>query len=83
MKCKRVREEFVFRFVDNEMGQELQVAFDRHVADCPHCAQQTQFTRRLLTIVRERTVRCHAPTSLRDRILAHLPHRRDRRDLLH
>ena len=75
MNCKELREEFVFLFADNEMGQERLVAFRRHVADCPDCAQQAEFTCRLLTIVRKRAVRWEAPSSLRARILAGLPHR--------
>ena len=76
MNCKRIHEELVFRFADNEMELELQVAFKRHVADCPHCAREAQYTRRLLMIVRQKVERCSAPTHLRERILAALPHRR-------
>jgi len=77
MDCRKIREELVFLYVDDdEMGQELLVAFHRHVSDCPHCAQKAQLTRRLLTIVRERTERRRAPGHLRLKILANLPHRR-------
>ncbi len=75
MKCEKFQEDFLFRFVDNELGQELLVHFRRHVADCPHCAQQARYTRRLLMIVRERAGRSKAPSRLRARILARLPHR--------
>ena len=74
--CKNFHQELVFRFVDNELGQELKVAIHRHVADCPHCAQQEQFTRRFLMLVRERAGRQSAPSRLRDRILAGLRHHR-------
>jgi len=76
MNCKKIREELVFLYADQEMEAELRIAFDRHVADCPHCAQSTQYTTRLLMIVRERAGRCSAPNRLRERILATLPHRR-------
>lgn len=79
MNCKKVLEELIFRFADDEMEQELRVEFKRHVADCPHCARQAQYTRRLLMVVRQRATRCAAPTHLRERILAALPHRRDLR----
>lgn len=76
MDCRKVREELVFLYIDNEMGQELLVAFQRHVSRCPHCAQEAQYTRRLLTILRERAGRRRAPRRLRAQILARLPHRR-------
>ena len=64
--------------VSEEMiaATDLLIAYRSHVADCPHCAQEAQLTRRLLTIVRERCVRCEAPSRLRARILAGLPRRR-------
>lgn len=74
--CKRIHEELVFLFVDDEMGEEALLAFKRHIADCPECAEDAKYTRRLLMIVRERAGRCNAPRDLRDRILAALPHRR-------
>jgi len=75
--CKKFKEELVFRFLDDELGQDVQVVH-RHVANCPHCAQQVQYTRRLLMIVRERAGRAQAPARLLDRILSGLPHRRPR-----
>jgi anti-sigma factor (TIGR02949 family) len=77
MDCRKIREELVFLFADNEMGQELLVAFERHVSACPHCAREARYTRRLLTVVRERAVRWRAPRRLRARILARMPHRRN------
>lgn len=77
MDCRKVREEYVFLYADNEMGRELLVAFRRHVSRCPHCAQEAQYTRRLLALVRERAVRRQAPVDLRAKILARLPHRRN------
>ncbi|MCP3958682.1 MAG: hypothetical protein GY719_12585 [bacterium] len=76
MNCKQVKEEMVFLFADNEMGQELLVAFKRHVSACPHCAREARFTRTFLTIVRKRVVRQSAPRGLRSKILASFPHRR-------
>ncbi len=77
MNCKQIKEEMVFLFADNEMGQELLIAFRRHVSVCPHCAREAQNARSFLTILRERTVRRPAPRGLRSRILASFPHRRD------
>ena len=77
MNCKQIKEEMVFLFADNEMGQELLVAFRRHVSDCPHCAREARYARYFLTVLRERTVRRTAPRGLRSKILASFPHRRD------
>ena len=76
MDCRKIREELVFLYADNEMGRELLVAFQRHVPLCPNCAREARFTRRLLTVVRERAVRWRAPRRLRAKILARMPHRR-------
>lgn len=77
MNCKLIKEELVFLFADDEMGQELLIAFRRHVSDCPHCAREAQLARSFLTVLRKRTVRKAAPRGLRTRILASFPHRRD------
>lgn len=74
--CKKIHEELVFLYADNEMGQETLVAFKQHLAACPECAQDTKFTQKLLLVVRQRCGRASAPNSLRERILAALPHRR-------
>ncbi len=76
MDCKQIKEELVFLYADNEMGQEVLIAFKRHVSVCPHCARKAEFTRRLLELVRERARRRQAPRRLRAKILAGLPHRR-------
>lgn len=73
--CKKIHEELVFLYADNEMGQEMLVAFKRHLAVCPGCAQDAQFIQKFLMIVRQRCARASAPNSLRERILAALPHR--------
>ena len=75
MDCKEVSTA-VFLFFDNEMDEETLTPFRDHVGRCGHCAKQVDYTRRLLLIVRQRTIRCTAPDSLRLRILTHLPHRR-------
>ena len=77
MNCKQVKEEMVFLFADNEMGQEMLVAFRRHVSACPHCAREARLARTFLTLVRKRVVRRAAPRGLRSKILASFPHRRD------
>lgn len=75
MDCKEVSAA-LFLFFDNEMEEELLAPFHDHVGHCSPCAQQVDYTRKLLLIVRERTVRCCAPDRLRLRILTNLPHRR-------
>jgi mycothiol system anti-sigma-R factor len=75
MDCKEVSL-VVFLFFDNEMDADKLTPFQDHVGRCGDCAKTVDYTRRLLLIVRERTVRCAAPESLRHRILTHLPHRR-------
>lgn len=74
--CKKIHEELVFLYADNEMGQEMLVAFKRHLADCPECAQDAQYTQKFLMVFRQRARRARAPRSLRERILAGLAHRR-------
>lgn len=75
MDCKEVSL-VLFLFFDNEMEEDTLTPFRDHVGGCGHCAKQVDYTRKLLLIVRERTVRCTAPESLRHRILTHFPHRR-------
>lgn len=77
MNCKQVMEELVFRLVDDDLAQDLIVAYRHHLEHCPHCAQCTQRTQYVLTLVRERSPRRQAPKRLRVKILASLPHRRD------
>ncbi len=77
--CKKIHEELAYLYLDNEMGQEMVIAFERHIARCPPCAKEAKIIERVLMIVRERTGRCVAPRHLRERILAGLPHRRDLR----
>lgn len=75
MDCKEVCET-VFLFVDNEMGDDLQISFRDHVERCPGCADRMNYTRKFLFVIRERCTRCCAPDTLRHRILTSMPHRR-------
>ena len=75
MDCKEVGA-VLFLFFDGEMEDKMLTPFKDHVGRCGHCARHVNYTRKLLLIVRERTVRCTAPESLRHRILTRLPHRR-------
>lgn len=74
MDCKEVSAA-LFLFFDNEMEEDMLTPFKDHVGKCDGCAKKVDYTRKLLLIVRERTIRCCAPDSLRHRILTHLPHR--------
>jgi len=71
MECRRVRQ-VVFLYTDNEMGQELLVAFREHLELCPHCLQEVQAAQRLLTLLRARCARRAAPEGLRLRIVRRL-----------
>ena len=71
MDCKGARQ-VIFLYVDNEMGEELHVAFERHMSVCPHCAQRIEHTQRGLTLVRRRCIRVQAPERLRRRIITTL-----------
>lgn len=75
MDCKEVGKA-LFLFFDNELEEALLVSFKDHVGLCRDCAKRVDYTRKLLLIVRERTVRCCAPDGLRHRILTSMPHRR-------
>jgi mycothiol system anti-sigma-R factor len=75
MDCKEVSAA-LFLFFDNEMAEEMLTPFRDHVGTCCDCSKRVDYTRKLLLIVRERTVRCCAPDRLRHRILTNLPHRR-------
>lgn len=74
--CKKIHEELVFLYADNEMGQETLVAFQRHLERCPECAQDARYTRKLLMVVRQRVPRECAPTRLKKRLLDALSQRR-------
>jgi mycothiol system anti-sigma-R factor len=67
MDCRRFREA-VYLF-DADTGEELLMSFRAHCADCPRCAGEAEFKRRLLELVRRRCCRQNAPAELRARIL--------------
>jgi anti-sigma factor (TIGR02949 family) len=71
MECRRVRQ-IVFLYTDNEMGQELLVAFREHLELCPRCLQEVQAAQRLLALLRARCARRAAPEGLRLRIVRRL-----------
>jgi mycothiol system anti-sigma-R factor len=75
MDCKEVSAA-LFLFFDNELEEEMRTPFRDHVGQCGDCSKRVDYTRKLLLIVRERTIRCCAPDRLRLRILTNLPHRR-------
>jgi len=75
MNCKKVREELIFLFAE-EMDHDQHAEFKDHVKHCPQCAKKAEKTRFILTFVRQHTVRCEAPSHLREKILSIMPHRR-------
>ena len=75
MDCIRVREA-IFLYTDNELEEELFVAFREHLVDCPHCARKIDYTIKVLALVRKSCAGASAPESLRQKILTSLPHRR-------
>jgi mycothiol system anti-sigma-R factor len=74
MDCDEVSKA-LFRFVDNEIDEELRTPFRDHVAQCTGCSRRMDYTLKLVLIIRERCSRCAAPDTLRHRILTSLPHR--------
>lgn len=71
MNCNRIKEELLLVFVDNEDGQEILVAYRRHISICPECAREAAFARQIMTLARQRAAR-RAPRRLRTKILAGL-----------
>jgi mycothiol system anti-sigma-R factor len=74
MDCNRARE-LLFLIVDDEVGVAESEALKAHVSGCQPCSRRVVFTRRLVTVVRERCVRREAPDHLRLRILDSLRQR--------
>jgi len=74
MNCRKVQEEFIVVFCQNEAGTTLRVAIRQQVQSCPDCQQKAAMTHRMVAIVRTRCVR-PAPQTLLGRILSCLPHR--------
>ncbi|HEV8629059.1 MAG TPA: hypothetical protein VGV61_01995 [Thermoanaerobaculia bacterium] len=74
MDCHGVRAA-MFRVNDNEVEPALLVVFRQHLTSCPACAEQFAYVSRLLALVRERSGRYCAPSTLKVRILASFPHR--------
>lgn len=75
MDCRSFRQS-IFLFADNELEHELVTSFREHSELCPDCARRADYTRRLLSLVRERCCRESAPPQLRIRILAVVRQRR-------
>ena len=75
MECSRVRQ-VIFLYTDNEMEEDLLIAFEEHLVVCPGCARRIDYAQRLLSLLRRSCVRASAPERLRQRILTNLPHRR-------
>jgi mycothiol system anti-sigma-R factor len=75
MNCRRIRE-VIFLFTDNEAGEEIQIEVREHLHICPACAQQLDYTRKLLALLKSGCSGAAAPDRLRRRILTSLPHRR-------
>ena len=74
MDCTRF-EEILFLYTDDQLEAEVVVTYRRHMELCPECARRAAYTQRLLMVMRQRCRRTVAPESLRQRILASLPHR--------
>jgi len=76
MNCEAVHAA-MYQVSDNELEGELLLSFRQHLTICSTCSHRYGFVSRLLAIVRGRCCRYEAPTTLRMRILASLPHRGD------
>lgn len=75
MDCKKIKEELVFLFIDNEMGQDLVISYKSHVSRCPECARHERIAACFVSLLRKRNLRCEVPSKLRGKILSGLPHR--------
>ena len=64
MDCKKITEEIIFLIGDNQMGQEIMVAYERHVSMCPECAHRARLAMRMLEQVRQKAMRRRAPKHL-------------------
>lgn len=71
MNCRKVKE-VIFLYTDNEMGDELLIAFREHLVVCPECARKIDYTQRVLSLVRSNCSSARAPERLRRRILSTL-----------
>ena len=71
MNCQQIKD-LVFRFADNELEQEIIVAYRHHVEHCPDCARRVRRARQLLVVLRERVPPTPAPKRLRIRIISAL-----------
>lgn len=76
MDCKKIKEELVFLFIDQEMGRDLVISYKSHVSSCPECARQERSTAYFVSLLRRCNLRCEVPSRLRGKILSGLPHRR-------
>ena len=72
MDCKKVKEEIVFLIGDCDLGQDIVVAYERHLSLCPDCASKARLTQMVLELVRRRALRRPAPHRLRLKILDRL-----------
>lgn len=72
MNCRRVKEEFVMLFGQQDEGRSLLVAMQRHVRACPHCHERAESTQRIVSILRRRCGQAPTPKGLRTRIVAGL-----------
>ncbi|MEL7061887.1 MAG: hypothetical protein AAGN46_17810 [Acidobacteriota bacterium] len=72
MKCRRVRDEFILIFGQEDAGRRLLVAIRHHADTCPDCQETARQTQHFVTILRQRCSRWQAPSSLRNRIVEHL-----------
>lgn len=73
MDCEKT-EELIFLVLDNQMGPDEVVAYERHVSLCPTCARRAKLTHLLMEFVKKQhraTQRC-APQRLRLKIRARL-----------
>lgn len=77
MNCRKFKE-VVFLYTDNEMEGDLLVSFRAHRQRCPGCAEEVEFARRFVLLIRRRCRRSEASEALRRKILRSFPHRSGR-----
>lgn len=71
MDCHRVRAT-MFLLGDDEIERELLAPFREHIGSCSECAEYRDYSKKLLSLVRDRCLRYTAPSDLRIRILESL-----------
>ena len=72
MKCQEVQH-LLHLYVDGELDLVVHLQIDKHLADCPECAEQEKNLRSLRTAISSESLYYRAPAALRSRIQGAIP----------